>query len=436
MNILVLGSGGREHAICEALSQSPLVKKVIVAPGNAGMLETLPDLEIENIDVSSHEDILKVALKHHVGLTIVGPEAILSEGIVDLFQKEEMAIVGPTKAASLLETSKTFAKKVMIEAGVPTASYQEFFEVRMALEYIDDQASSKMVVKCDGLAQGKGVIVCHNKEEARKAVIGLMEESLLGKNVEHIIIEEYLEGHEVSMFALCDGENFTVLGSASDHKRLFDGDLGPNTGGMGAFSPAIVVSEEDWVWIREHVFSPVLSEMKRNGTPFTGFLFAGLMKTYQGWKVLEFNVRLGDPETQAILPLIDEDLTPWLMASADGSLRKLQLKVGRHSPKLKGMRSVHVVMAAHGYPGVMGEKVRSGDKISFSEVFNLSPYDFLFCAGVKKEGESLVTSGGRVLGITSLAETYTYARVQAYEHLSQIDFDGAQYRQDIAKGLI
>ncbi|MBY0415281.1 MAG: phosphoribosylamine--glycine ligase, partial [Bdellovibrionales bacterium] len=245
MNVLILGSGGREHALCEVLSHSDLTTKVIVAPGNAGMLETLPELQIESVDLKDHQSILKIAMKYNVGLTIVGPEALLSEGIVDFFQNAEMPIVGPTKEASLLESSKSYAKKVMRNAGVPTTSYEEFFDMEAALSYIENQTFSKMVVKCDGLAEGKGVVVCLTKNEARVAVISLMKESLLGANVKHIIIEEYLEGIEVSVFALCDGEDFTILGSACDHKRLFDNDMGPNTGGMGVFSPASIMTVED-----------------------------------------------------------------------------------------------------------------------------------------------------------------------------------------------
>ena len=431
MKVLVVGSGGREHALCTSLTDSSMVTKVIVSPGNGGMKETLHQLQVESVGAADIEGLLKLALKEKVDLTVVGPEAALSEGIVDLFRENNLRIVGPTKAASLLETSKAFAKKVMQKNGVPTASYEEFFNADSALKYIEETGLTKMVVKCDGLAQGKGVIVCANKNEARIAVLSLMKERLLGENTEHIIIEECLEGVEVSAFALCDGKTFSFLGTASDHKRLRDGDLGPNTGGMGVYSPATVMTVEDEEWIKENVFSPMLK-----GFPISGILFAGLMKTAEGWKVLEFNVRFGDPETQVLLPLLNEDLVPWLMASALGSMSELQDKLGRKSPLVKNMKGVHVVMAAHGYPGTEGVAVRSGDKISFSDSFNLSPYDFLFLAGVEKKNGELKTKGGRVLGLTSLAETYTFARAKAYDFVEQVRFEGAQYRTDIGKGLL
>lgn len=431
MKVLVVGSGGREHALCTSLTDSSMVTKVIVSPGNGGMKETLHQLQVESVGAADIEGLLKLALKEKVDLTVVGPEAALSEGIVDLFRENNLRIVGPTKAASLLETSKAFAKKVMQKNGVPTASYEEFFNADSALKYIEETGLTKMVVKCDGLAQGKGVIVCANKNEARIAVLSLMKERLLGENTEHIIIEECLEGVEVSAFALCDGKTFSFLGTASDHKRLRDGDLGPNTGGMGVYSPATVMTAEDEEWIKENVFSPMLK-----GFPISGILFAGLMKTAEGWKVLEFNVRFGDPETQVLLPLLNEDLVPWLMASAEGSMSELQDKLGRKSPLVKNMKGVHVVMAAHGYPGTEGVAVRSGDKISFSDSFNLSPYDFLFLAGVEKKNGELKTKGGRVLGLTSLAETYTFARAKAYDFVEQVRFEGAQYRTDIGKGLL
>ena len=431
MRVLVVGSGGREHALCTSLSESLLVSKVIVSPGNGGMKETLPELQVESVSATDIHGLLKLAKRERVDLAVVGPEASLSEGIVDLFREHKLMIVGPDKKASLLETSKAFAKKIMQKASVPTAAYEEFFNADSALKYIEETTLTKMVVKCDGLAQGKGVVVCSNKNEARVAVLSLMKENMLGENVEHIIIEECLEGVEVSAFALCDGKSFSFLGTASDHKRLRDGDLGPNTGGMGVFSPATVVSHADELWINENVFAPMLKAF-----PFSGILFAGLMKTAQGWSVLEFNVRFGDPETQVLLPLLNEDITPWLLASAQGSLKELQEDLGRLSPLKKNMKGVHVVMAAHGYPGTEGQKVRSGDVIELSHSFNLSPYDFLFMAGVETKEGTLKTKGGRVLGLTSLAETYTYARARAYDYVEQIKFDGSQYRNDIAKGLL
>ena len=436
MRVLIIGSGGREHAISWAMGQSPKVCKVIVSPGNSAMKETLPNLQIESVEATNSAELLKLAIKEKVDLTIVGPEASLSSGIVDLFRENNLLIVGPTKAASLLEASKAFAKKVMMDAKVPTAGFAEFFDADLALKYIEESQNQKMVVKCDGLAQGKGVVVCLSKNEARLAVIGFMKEQMLGENVSHIIIEEYLEGMEVSAFALCDGESFTFLGTACDHKRLKNNDQGPNTGGMGVYSPAAIVSEKDIEWMNASVFKPMMTEISKRGEAFSGILFAGLMKTSSGWKVLEFNTRLGDPETQVLLPLMDEDILPWFLASAKGEIKKLQSELKRMSPKTKEMKAVHVVMAAHGYPGTEGVKVRTGDSVKIDSTFNLSPYDFLFMAGVEKNKNELKTKGGRVLGITSMAVTYTFARAKAYEYVSQIHFDGAQYRTDIGSGLL
>lgn len=436
MKILVIGSGGREHALCHHLSQTTLVSKVLVAPGNSAMTETLPELQVEAVSAMDIKALLELALKEKVDLTIVGPEATLSEGIVDLFKENNLKIVGPSKKASQLETSKAFAKKIMLASGVPTAAYAEFFDADTALTYVESTPATKMVVKCDGLAQGKGVVVCLTKNEARLAVIGLMKEKLLGENVEHIIIEEFLEGVEVSAFALCDGESFTFLGTACDHKRLKDGDLGPNTGGMGVFSPATCMESGDEAWINDHVFSPMMKGMKNEGFAFAGILFAGLMKTASGWKVLEFNVRFGDPETQVLLPLLQDNLAPWLQAAATGEIKKLQNDLGKLSPLKKAKSGVHVVMAAHGYPGTEGIKVRTGDAIHFLNSFKLQENDYLFFAGVEKNDGLLKTKGGRVLGITSLAENLTTARKAAYENISRIQFDGAQFRSDIGKGQI
>lgn len=428
--VLVVGSGGREHAIALQLCQSDLVREVIVCPGNPGMESTHLKIKTKKISASNIEALLEFALKEKIDLTVVGPEATLSLGIVDLFRLNHLLIVGPTKAASTLETSKAFAKKMMLEANVPTAGYQEFFTPEAALHYIADSVEEKMVVKVDGLAAGKGVIVCSSKNEAKNAVNALMKESLLGENVDHIIIEDFLEGVEVSAFALCDsvGESFIYLGSACDHKRLRDGDQGPNTGGMGVFSPASIFTDEDIEWVTSHVFNPMLETMKKNKIPFSGILFAGLMKTKNGWSVLEFNVRLGDPETQVLLPLIAEDLYPYFLAAAGGTFKHI------NSPKKKNLVGVHVVMAAFGYPGTEGVAVRSKDIITIDTDFRAGKNDYLFFAGVAKESGELKTSGGRILGVTTLAEDYSQARTRAYELISKIHFEGAQYRTDIGLG--
>lgn len=432
MKILIIGSGGREHAIAHSVSKSPLVSKIVVCPGNPGMASIMPGLECKSISAIDVEALSSFALEEKFDLTIVGPEASLSVGLVDEFQKFGLPIVGPAKTASQLESSKSFAKKIMKKAGIPTADYAEFFDLESALSYIIKHSSEQMVVKCDGLAQGKGVIVCQSKNEAINAVRALMLDKFLGENVQHVIIEDFLDGIEVSAFALCDGKNFTFLGTACDHKRLRDGDEGPNTGGMGTFSPARNFDEKDQRWIEEHIFAPMIDTMKEEGLPFSGILFAGLMKTKKlGWQVLEFNVRLGDPETQVVLPLIAEDLVPWFMASAKGNIQLLQNLLGRLSPIRKNVHGVHVVMAAHGYPGTEGIKVRNEDQITFDKNFRLRNDDYLYFAGVEKRQDHFVTKGGRILGITSLAETTDEARAHAYEKIESIHFEGAQYRHDI-----
>jgi phosphoribosylamine--glycine ligase len=434
--VLVIGSGGREHALAYKLSQSEFVTEVFVCPGNPGMTKNNSGLKMVDIEASNLNGLLDFALKENIELTIVGPEAVLSLGIVDLFREHQLAIVGPNKEASKLETSKSFAKKIMLLANVPTANYQDFFNAETALDYIEAAQNESMVIKCDGLAAGKGVVVCRSKVEARNAVNSLMKEALLGENVDHIIIEDFLEGEEVSAFALCDrdGESFSFLGTACDHKRLRDGDQGPNTGGMGVYSPAKVFGDEDLIWINQFVFKPMLKAMKENGTPFSGILFAGLMKTKSGWSVLEFNVRFGDPETQVLLPLIQEDLFPWFKASALGELLNYQNKRMVMSPKMKNLFGIHVVMAAYGYPGTEGIKVRSGDKILIDENFVAKELDYLYFAGVEKIENQLATKGGRILGVTSLGETFKKAQKNAYEYISKIHFTGAHYRTDIGNG--
>jgi phosphoribosylamine--glycine ligase len=435
MRVLVIGSGGREHALCHSIMNSSQVDRVIVSPGNGGMKRTLPGLQIAAVNALDIEGLLALALKEKVNLTIVGPETTLSEGIVDLFRANNLLIVGPTKAASLLETSKAFAKKIMFENDIPTAMYKEFFDTEAALKYIESRSQNQMVVKCDGLAQGKGVIVCQSKQEASSAVISLMKEKLLGDNVEHIIIEDFLDGVEVSAFALCDGDSFTFLGTACDHKRLRDEDQGPNTGGMGVYSPAAWVSADDIEWMNQRVFSPLMEGMKRAGTPFSGILFAGLMKTKNGWSVLEFNVRFGDPETQVLLPLLQDDIVPWFLASAKQDIKKLQRITGKLAPEKKTQVGVHVVMAAYGYPGTEGVAIRAGDKISFAEDFRMTAKKYLFTAGVVENNDILLTKGGRVLGLTALSDTFAEARRDAYTQVSKVHFEGAQWRSDIAKGV-
>lgn len=441
--ILIVGSGGREHAMAHKFSESNLVEKIFVCPGNPGM-ELLNDkISIKNIPSHSTLELLKFALDNEIELTVIGPEDVLELGIVDLFRENGLAIVGPTKKASMLETSKSFAKKIMKEANVPTAKYYDCFGIDEAFKCIENFNSEEMVVKCDGLAAGKGVIVCYSKKEAKIAVTQLMKENLLEKEVNHVIIEELLTGPEVSVFALCNNElnqkditvNYSILGHACDHKRLKDKDIGPNTGGMGTFSPSPLFLSEDEEWVSKNIFSPMLKKMKELKIEFSGILFAGLMKTKNGFKVIEFNVRLGDPETQVLLPLINEDLFLWFKASATGNLASLQNSKNQNSPIKSNLIGIHVVMAAQGYPGTEGVKIHKGELITLKDY----PYEkgSVYFAGVKKEDatNALLTNGGRVLGITSLAKDFSTAKKNAYEIVSKINFKGHQFRTDIGHQL-
>jgi phosphoribosylamine--glycine ligase len=420
MKILVVGQGGREHALAWKILQSPKVKQVFVAPGNVGMLSKLPNLTSVDVKATDIEGLLQFAIKEKIDLTVVGPENSLEKGLQDLFKAKGLKIFGPSKAAAQLESSKTFAKEIMSAAKVPTAEYKAFKTFETAVQFIERTAWAQMVVKADGLAAGKGVVVCVNKAEAFQAVKSFMVDDILGFKVQDLLIEEFLVGPEVSVFALSDGNNVTFLGTAGDHKRLRDHDQGPNTGGMGVISPSPFFNDGDETLIMNTVIKPVVDEMKKRGTPFSGVLFAGLMKTSNGYKTLEFNVRFGDPETQALMPLIDEDIVPWFLACAEGALHNTSIKMKRD-------KAIHIVMAAHGYPGTEGIAVRGGDLISLPSMIDAQ----LFFAGVDHKDHQLVTSGGRVLGVTSLAETYTEARIKAYSNISQIKFDGAQFRTDI-----
>lgn len=425
MKVLIVGSGGREHALAWKIAQSPMVEQISVAPGNIGMAQNLPNLTLVDIKATDTEALLQFALKEKIDLTVVGPESSLEKGIVDLFTQKGMKIFGPTKLASQLETSKNFAKEIMLAAKVPTAEYKSFDNFEVAVEFIERTSWHKMVVKCDGLAAGKGVVVCESKAEAFAAVKSFMIDEVLGFKVKNLLIEEYLVGPEVSVFALSDGNNCVFAGSAQDHKRLRDDDQGPNTGGMGVISPSPVFTESDRELVLNTIFKPVVQEMEKRGIPFTGVLFAGLMKTSEGYKTLEFNVRFGDPETQALMTLIDEDLIPWLLAVSQGEFTEVR------DLKFKSEKAIHVVMAAHGYAGTEGVPVRSGDVILLSPTIDGQ----LFFAGVDMENNHLVTSGGRVLGITALAETYSSARKKAYAQIEKIHFEGQQYRTDIGGRL-
>ncbi len=425
MRILVIGSGGREHALVWKLRQSAGVKEIYCAPGNAGIADHATCVSVKATEISS---LLKLAKEKKVDLTVVGPEQPLVLGIVDLFRENGMAIFGPTKKAAQLEGSKAFAKDFMKRNRIPTAAYGVFSsqEKEDAERFIKNM-KGPLVVKADGLAAGKGVIMCETREVALLAVRQILEDKMFGQAGEKVVIEESLVGEEASMFALSDGKNFVTLASAQDHKRILDGDLGKNTGGMGAYAPAPVMTPELQKKVVEKIIRPSLDGMHSEGTPYTGCLYVGLMKTKRGPMVLEYNCRFGDPETQVVVPLIDGDFADLLFAASTGSLRPNH--VGQHPAA-----AVCVVMASRGYPDDydVGKEIQGLDAVKPDEG------EVVFHAGTKKEGDRTVTSGGRVLGVTAVGYDHDLAGTihAAYRIVDRITFDGAYYRSDIGrKGL-
>jgi phosphoribosylamine--glycine ligase len=408
MKILVIGSGGREHALVWRLAQCPSVSKVYAAPGNPGMARTGECLPVRDID-----GWLAVA-RQEVDLTVVGPEAPLVEGIVDRFRSEGLAIVGPTARAAQLEGSKSFAKDFMIRAGIPTARHRTVNSVPEARAALDE-FGIPVVLKADGLAAGKGVVIAHSRQEAEAALFSLSGSRL--------VVEEFLAGEEVSFIVLSDGTRFVSFAPTQDHKPVWDGDQGPNTGGMGAYRDSKLLSAEQTDEVVRIVVEPALAGMAAEGTPFTGFLYAGLMMTEDGARVLEFNARMGDPETQPLMHSLEGDLAEVLMEAARGSLSgTLSFRQGA---------SVCVVLAAHGYPG----EVRTGDVISGTEAAEALGAT-VFQAGTRMGDKGLETAGGRVLGVTASAEDLPAAVRAAYASAGEIRFSGMHYRSDIGgKGL-
>ncbi|MBQ9447799.1 MAG: phosphoribosylamine--glycine ligase [Victivallales bacterium] len=412
MNILLIGGGGREHALAWKMRQSPLAEKIYCAPGNPGMKG------VESILLGTLEEMADFAVKNNVGLTMVGPEATLCEGIVDVFRAKGLRIVGPDKIAAQLEGSKSFAKDFMNRHGLPTAKAAVFDSEAPALEYLKKNGAP-IVVKANGLAAGKGVIVAMKAEEAEEAIKACFS-GTFGQAGARVLLEECLIGEEASIIALCDGKTIKPLASSQDHKRALDGDLGPNTGGMGAYSPAPVVTDAMWKTIDEKVLQPFLKGVQKDGLNFRGIIYAGLMITKDGPKILEFNVRFGDPETQAILMRLDSDLVEALCAVADGRLADVEL---RWSAK----PAVCVVMASAGYPGSYEKgKVISG--LDEAEATGA----VVFHAGTKLKDGKIVTSGGRVLGVTALGVDVADAVKNAYKAVAKINWEGVQYRKDIA----
>lgn len=421
MKVLVVGGGGREHALCWKIAQSPKVEKVYCAPGNAGISTVA---ECLNISADDNSSLKSFVLKEGVNLTVVGPELPLTLGIVDNFEKDGLRIFGPGKDAARLEGSKSFSKKLMEKYNIPTAAYKVFCDLEEAKTYIENHGTP-LVIKADGLAAGKGVLLCLTMDDAIQAVDLIMKEKTFGEAGDSVIIEELLEGEEASFLAFSDGKNVLPLASSQDHKPIYDGDKGPNTGGMGAYSPAPVVTDEMNNWILENIMIPAVKGMEQEGFLYKGILYAGLMMTDDGPKVLEFNCRFGDPEAQPLLVRMKSDIVPILEAAIDGDLAIEKIEWDQRT-------SICVVMTSEGYPGdyEKGREITGLEKLEELEDVEV------FHAGTVLSNGKLVTSGGRVLGITALGEGIEMAIKSVYKALAYVSWEGAHYRDDIgAKAL-
>jgi len=415
MKILVVGSGGREHALAWKLAQSPKAQVVYVAPGNAG---TAQDKRLQNVPITAHATLAEFALREKIELTVIGPDAELAAGIVDLFQSKGLKVFGPTKAAAELEWSKDFAKGFMKRHGIPTAAYETFTDAAAAHAYLDAQPIP-IVIKADGLAAGKGVVVAMTREEAHAAVDMMMVGNKFGDSGARVVIEEFMDGEEASFFVLCDGRHGLPLATAQDHKRLLDGDLGPNTGGMGAYSPAPIVTPSLHAKVMQQVVKPTIAGMLAEGRPFVGFLYVGLMIDAAGNpRVVEFNSRMGDPETQPIMMRLKSDLVPAIEGALDGKLDAFELEWDRRT-------ALCVTLASQGYP----DSPRKGDEIT--GIPAATEDCMVFHAGTVLKDGQLLTNGGRVLNVVGLGDTVRFAQKRAYETAEQIRFAGMQYRRDI-----
>ena len=416
MKVLVIGSGGREHALCWAIAKSPRVSEVVCAPGNGGITEVARCVPVNQKDVN---DLLGVVARENPDLTVVGPELPLSLGLVDELQRRSLPVFGPTRGAAMLETSKAFAKRFMQRHTIPTASYAVCSTDKEALESLD-LFHLPIVIKADGLAAGKGVLICESKRDAQEAITGLFSGKLLGTVETNIVIEEFLTGEELSFLLLSDGKRVVPLVPAQDHKRIGEGDTGPNTGGMGVYSTDAMIDEQMREWLVHHIAQPTIDGMAAEDTPFVGVLYCGLMMTARGPMVLEYNARFGDPETQAILVRLESDLVDGLEAAVTGRLSETEFR-------WKSGASASVVAASEGYPGsyTTGQKITGLDaaaKVAGVQVFH---------AGTSLVDGQYLTNGGRVLGVTAAADSLENALGLAYESLSRIHFDGMYFRRDI-----
>lgn len=419
MDILVVGNGGREHALVWKLKQSRKVKNIFVAPGNAGT-----SLLAKNIDLSKTEEIIGWLRKNPIDLVVIGPDDYLAEGMADKIQALGAKVFGPTKNASEIEWSKSYAKRLMQEEGIPTARFEAFHDQAKALAYIEKQ-KFPLVIKANGLALGKGVVIAENSNEARKAIKEMMENKIFGEAGSEIVIEECLVGREISIHAFCDGENALMFPASEDHKRIFDGDKGPNTGGMGTIAPVPRVTEAQIGEIKEKIVLPTLKALKKRGRSFKGILFPGIMMTKDGPKVIEFNSRFGDPETQSYMRILESDLADVMLACIDGNLKKTNIEWSKKS-------ACCIVCASGGYPGnyEKGKEIRGLDDIKSKDIA-------VFHAGTKILEDKVVTNGGRVLGITAIGNDLKESLSKAYDAIESISFDEMHYRIDIgAKSLL
>ncbi len=417
--VLLIGQGGREHALAWKIAQSPVLEKLYAAPGNPGMEELCQCIPIPATDIKS---LLDFALQEKIDLTVVGPEAPLMEGIVDLFEEHGLTIFGPTSAAARLEGSKVFTKNLLQKYGIPTAKYDVFDDIELAREHLKDYTDygKAVVVKADGLAAGKGVVVAADYQEASRALDAIMKDKEFGKAGEQVVIEECLFGQEVSFFAISDGSSFVSLLSAQDHKQVFDDDKGPNTGGMGAYCRPPIYTPDLHQEVVDQVIAPVIKAMAAEGTPYRGVLYAGLMITEAGPKVLEFNARFGDPETQVLMPMIKSDILPLLEAAAKG-------KLGDQEVELESGTCICVVLAAGGYPGAYqkGKEIKGLD--------SLDPDTLVFHAGTSKKNHTFYTNGGRVLAVVRRGKDMKDLIDKVYQEVGKISFDDMHYRRDIGR---
>ena len=415
MKVLVIGSGGREHALAWKITQNKEVSRVYVAPGNAGTA-TNPDMV--NVPITAVDALVDFAIQENIAVTVVGPEAPLSQGVVDAFRAKGLKIFGPTKAAAQLESSKDYAKAFMMRHGIPTAAYATFTDATAAHDYVNQQGAP-IVIKADGLAAGKGVVVAMSKDEAHAAIDMMLGDNKLGSAGARVVIEEFLTGEEASFMVMVDGKNILPLATSQDHKRLLDQDQGPNTGGMGAYSPAPVVTPAIHAKVMREIIKPTVEGMAKDGIPYTGFLYAGLMISPNGEvKTLEFNCRMGDPETQPILMRLKSDFLTLAEHAISGTLDQAEAEWDRRF-------ALGVVMASANYP----DTPKLGDEIT--GLPKQVEDGYVFHAGTTLKDGKVTTSGGRVLCVTALGETVKYAQQRAYQIAESIHFDGAQYRKDI-----